>query len=297
MTDDVAVLGDFILTHDSIAEGVHYLPFDPPHSVGWKLAAVNLSDLASKGAEPVGALLSLTIAADSDGAWEKAFLDGLNEACVTFGLSLLGGDTIVLPTGAPRVLGLTAIGRAGKQVQSRAGGRPGDRLWLVGTLGDSAAGLAQLLTDPTASGPLVEAYRCPSPLLAAGRALALNATASMDVSDGLLLDLTRLCAASGCGAALDLAHLPLSSAFVVNRGNDLEARLFAATGGDDYAILAALPPEFDPFTLPLPRGATVALIGTLVAGDTVSLTYEGAAVPLPERLGHEHRTADDAVHD
>ena len=93
MTDDVAVLGDFILTHDSIAEGVHYLPSDPPHSVGWKLAAVNLSDLASKGAYPAGALLSLTIGADSDGSWEKAFLDGLNEACLVEAVDLtLDGD-------------------------------------------------------------------------------------------------------------------------------------------------------------------------------------------------------------
>ena len=167
----------------------------------------------------------------------------------------------------------------------------------VGTLGDSAAGLAQLLADPIASGPLVEAYRRPTPLLAAGQALAPDATASMDISDGLLLDLTRLCAASGCGAELDLAHLPLSPAFVADCGNNLDARLFAATGGDDYAILAALAADLDPFMLPLPRGATVTPIGTLVAGDTVSLTYEGAAVPLPERLGHEHRTADDAADD
>ncbi len=292
LADDVAVLGDLVLTHDSIAEGVHYLSSDPPGSVGWKLAAVNLSDLAAKGAQPVGAMLSLTIAGDSDGTWEKAFLEGLRQACDQFGLPLLGGDTIVLPAGAPRVLGLTAIGQAGSQVPARAGGRPGDRLLLVGTLGDSAGGLALLLADPTATGPLVEAYRRPTPLLTAGQALAPHASASMDISDGLLLDLSRLCAASKCGADVDLARLPLSAAFRQARGGDLQAILFAATGGDDYALLLALPPECDPFTLSLPSAATVTAIGTLVHGAAVSLEHEGAAIPLPERLGHEHRTAD-----
>src|SRR6476469_7730298 len=109
LLDDVAVLGDLVLTHDSIAEGVHYLPTDPPASGGWKLAAVNLSDLAAKGAEPLAALLSLTLS--GDGEWENAFLDGLAAACESYGLPLVGGDTIALPATAPRVLGLTVVGR------------------------------------------------------------------------------------------------------------------------------------------------------------------------------------------
>src|SRR5205823_6259014 len=103
-------------------------------------------------------------------------------------VALIGGDTIALPHGAARVLGLTAIGRAGERVPDRAGGRPGDRLWLVGTVGDAAAGLAQLKEDRQATGPLVDIYRRPVPLLGPGRALAPKATAMMDVSDGLLLD-------------------------------------------------------------------------------------------------------------
>jgi thiamine-monophosphate kinase len=293
LLDDAAVLNGLVLTHDSIAESVHYLPADPPASVGWKLAAVNLSDLAAKGAKPRGALLSLTIAGDSDGAWEDAFLDGLAEACAAFAMPLIGGDTIVLPRGAPRVLGLTAIGEAGSGVPSRTGGRPGDRLWLIGTLGNGAAGLQQLVADPSACGPLVDAYRRPVPLVAAGQALARCASASMDVSDGLLLDLNRLCAASGCGARIELGNLPLSEAFAEAHSESLSARLFAATGGDDYALLMALPPDFEPFTLSLPEGTKVTAIGSLVPGDTVSLTYEGASIPLPERLGHEHRTANN----
>ena len=284
LADDVALLGDLVLTHDSIAEGVHYLTADPPESVGWKLAAVNASDLAAKGAEPIAALLSLTLAGDSD--WEARFLDGLEAALAELGLKLIGGDTIALPSGAPRVLGLTAIGRAGPATPARSGGRPGDRLWLVGTLGDSAAGLAQLLADPAAAGPLVEAYRRPRPLLAAGRLLAPVASAMMDVSDGLLLDVSRLASASNLAAHIDLATLPLSAAFIASRGQD---RLFAATGGDDYALLVALPETEDPFTLPLPSGTIFAAIGRLVQGEGLFLTDGNMPVPIPERLGHEHR--------
>nr|MDQ3077835.1 AIR synthase related protein [Pseudomonadota bacterium] len=106
LADDAAVLGDLVLTHDTIAEGVHFLVDDPPASVGWKLVAVNLSDLAAKGAEPLAALMSATIA--GDGVWEEAFLAGVAAACEAYGLPLVGGDTIALPFGAPRVLGLTA---------------------------------------------------------------------------------------------------------------------------------------------------------------------------------------------
>src|SRR5688572_20615571 len=153
LADDVALLDGLVLTHDTIAEGVHFLPFDPPASVGWKLVAVNLSDLAAKGAAPRAALLSLTIS--GDGEWEEAFLGGIEAACEAYGLALIGGDTISLRAGAPRVLGLTAIGAAADHVPARSGGQEGDSLWLVGTLGDSAAGLAILLDDPGAHGPLV----------------------------------------------------------------------------------------------------------------------------------------------
>ena len=289
LLDDAAVLGDLVLTHDTIAEGVHYLPDDPPASVGWKLAAVNLSDLAAKGAAPAGALLSLTIR--GDGQWESGFLDGLAAACESYGLPLIGGDTIALPAGAPRVLGLTALGRTGGPVPARDGGRPGDNLWLAGTVGDSAAGLQLLRADPRSTGPLVDIFRRPVPLLAAGRALAPAASAMMDVSDGLLLDCSRLAQASGCGAELDLSALPLSRAFVAERGVGRAARLFAATGGDDYALLAALPPALDPFTLSLPADARLTRIGTLTAHGGLALSDDGGAVPLPERLGHEHRSS------
>ena len=291
LLDDAALFHGLVMTHDSIAEGVHFFPFDPPASVGWKLVTVNLSDLAAKGAAPAVALLSLTIAGDSE--WEDEFITGVEAACESYALPLIGGDTIALPDGAPRVLGLTAIGYAGTRVPNRSGGEPGDRLWLIGTIGESAAGLEQLRADPKATGLLVDVYRRPVPLLAAGEALAPHAKAMMDVSDGLLLDALRLAQASSCAAEIDLDPVPLSDAFIRARGKDLNARLFAATGGDDYALLAALPAGLDPLTLSLPSGTTMACVGILTDGPPeIRLTSDGRAIELPEKLGHEHRSSD-----
>jgi thiamine-monophosphate kinase len=287
LLDDAALLDGLVITHDSIAEGVHFLPTDPPASVGWKLVAVNLSDLAGKGATPAGALLSLTIAGEQ--SWTDAFVSGVEAACESYALPLIGGDTIALPKGAPRVLGMTAIGRAGERVPDRSGAEVGDLLWLVGSLGDAAAGLGQLRDNPAAAGVLVEAYRRPVPLLVAGRALAPHAHAMMDVSDGLLLDARRMAEASGCTLSIDLDSLPLSEPFIQTLGDGLDARLFAATGGDDYALLAALPPELDPASLSLPEGTRIARIGEVEAAEPgLALTSGGSPVDLPHRLGFEH---------
>ena len=287
LDDDAAVIGDLVLTHDMLAEGVHFPADDPPASVGWKLVAVNLSDLAAKGAEPVAALMGMSLLGDDE--WEEKFLSGVAAACETYGMALVGGDTIALPEGSPRVLGLTAIGRGGETIPSRGGGQPDDALWLVGTLGDAAAGLELLREDSEAEGPLVEAYRRPVPQLAVGRLLAPRATAMMDVSDGLLLDLSRLCAASGRAGRIDLDALPLSRAFIAEAGGDRRARLSAATAGDDYALLAALPSDFDPLSLSLPERTILARIGTLSDGEGIELFDAAGQVPLPEQLGYEHR--------
>src|SRR4051812_19057757 len=239
LADDAAVLEvggvTLVLTHDMIAEDVHFLPGDPPGDVAWKLVAVNLSDLAAKGARPVGMLLGYAL---GDDEWDRAFAEGLGVALRAFGVPLLGGDTVK----APRVLGLTAIGEAPGPVPSRGGAQAGDHLWVSGTIGDSGAGLAMLKGALPRDEALVERYRNPRPRVDAGQRLAPLVRAMMDVSDGLLIDASRMAAASGAAIAIDLAVLPMSDACRRAAGDDRAARLAAASAGDDYELLFAAAP-------------------------------------------------------
>ncbi|WP_298675031.1 thiamine-phosphate kinase [uncultured Sphingomonas sp.] len=273
LADDTARLGGFILTTDTLVEGVHFLPGDPAEDVAWKLLATNLSDLAAKGARPEAVLLNHPL---GDDRWDRAFLAGLGAALAAFDCALLGGDTVSLPPGAPRVLTLTAIG-ADAIAPARSGARPGDDLWVTGTIGDAGAGLA---IARGADGPaaLLAAYRRPRPHLSEGRLLAPHVHAMMDVSDGLLIDAWRMAAASGCAVTIDLAQVPLSPDYRVFGGDALAA----ATAGDDYQLLFAAAPG-----APIPAPAT--RIGRFAEGAGLALTDGDRAVPLPPRLGFEHR--------
>lgn len=168
LSDDSASLGQYVLTTDTIVETIHFLPGDLPGDVAWKLVVTNLSDLAAKGATPVGVLLNYPL---SGGAWDTAFLAGFAHVLRSFDTPLLGGDTVSLPHGAPRILTLTAIGSAAAATPLRSGANPGDLLYVTGTVGNAGAGLAIARGKP---GPdeLLDAYRRPQPRLAEGRALA-----------------------------------------------------------------------------------------------------------------------------
>jgi thiamine-monophosphate kinase len=274
LADDAAVLGDLVLTHDMIVEGVHFLASDPPADVAWKLVGVNLSDLAAKGATPVGCLLGIGMA--GDGAWAEAFATGLGAALSRYDLPLLGGDTVAMPAGAPRTFGLTAIGKA-DIAPPRSGAKPGDMLYVTGSIGDAGLGLALLKAGKASPKTAISAYRRPVPLLAQGRALAPVVNAMMDVSDGLLLDAQRMATASGLALTLDLDAVPLSQ---VVRASGMTA-IAAATAGDDYQLLFAAAPGAR-----LPVSATA--IGRFAKGDGLSLTEGGRAVPLPQSLGYLH---------
>jgi thiamine-monophosphate kinase len=296
LADDAAVLGDLVLTHDMLVEGVHFLASDPPEDVAWKLLAVNLSDLAAKGAVPLGVLMGFTLGDDD---WDRAFVDGLGVALAAFGVPLLGGDTVAAPA---RVLGLTAIGRSAR-APARSGARAGDGLWVTGTIGAAGAGLeiarSVLLRrqEPSAEGAAsrllpaqehsatcadrgltaeqalrLSAYRRPQPRLTEGQVLAPVVSAMMDVSDGLLIDASRMAAASGLALSIDLDAVPLAEG--------LDDVMAAATAGDDYELLFAF--DGDP-----PVAAT--RIGTFGEGAGLSLTSGGAAVAMPARLGWEHQ--------
>ncbi|MEA3010307.1 MAG: thiamine-monophosphate kinase [Sphingomonadales bacterium] len=289
LADDAAVLEiggrSLVLTHDMLVEGVHYLPSDPPGDVAWKLVAVNLSDLAAKGARPVGVLLGYSL---GEGEWDNAFVAGLGAALSAFDLPLLGGDTV--RGKGPRTLALTALGEAPGPVPSRAGGKAGDLLWVSGTIGDAGAGL-RILKGEVAPDPfLVERYRKPRPRLESGQRLAPLAAAMMDVSDGLLIDSSRLAAASAVGITVELGALPLSEAFLAAFGDGPEARLAAATAGDDYELLFAADPGRSAQILALQEelGLPLSRIGVLGEGSGLILALGGSPVPLPARLGWEH---------
>lgn len=268
LADDTAVLdvaaGRLVLTSDTMVAGVHYRPHDPADSIGWKLAAVNLSDLAAKGATPIGCLLNYALSGDAD--WDRAFLGGLNEALTRFAMPLLGGDTVAMPQGAPRSLTLTAIGAAPARVPLRTGARPGDTLWVTGAIGGAGFGPGGEPHDLTR-------YLRPQPRLAEGQAIALHATAMMDVSDGLLIDARRLAQASGVAIAIDLDAVPLTLP-----GLD---PLEAATAGDDYELLFTLPAGTTP---PVPATR----IGKVSSGSGLTLTSNGAPISLPGKLGYSH---------
>lgn len=281
LADDTAVwlppLGrELVITHDTIACGVHYLPADPASDVAWKLLAVNLSDLAAKGATPAGVLLGLTLGNREDEVWLRGFVAGLERVLAVFEVALFGGDTV--RWGGAAVLGCTAIGHVEPgRALARSGARVGDELWVSGTLGEAGLGL-QLAKASAASRSdkhLLNRYRRPDPRLALGRALPGLATASMDVSDGLLIDATRLAAASGAGVEIDLPRVPVAG-----------DAMAAVTAGDDYELL---------FTAP--RGAGIAALGTarvpvtrigrIVAGSGLRLLGPDGEIAV-ERPGWEH---------
>jgi thiamine-monophosphate kinase len=279
LADDAAVLGDLVLTHDMIVEGVHYLPTDPPADVAWKLLAVNLSDLAAKGAEPEGVLLGYPL---REAEWDAAFADGLGEALAHFGVPLLGGDTVSAPKGAPRMIGMTALGRSA-HAPDRRGARAGDGLWLVGAIGEAGAGLA-IAQGVEGPAELLMAYRRPQPLLDHGRALAPHANAMADVSDGLLIDVGRMAAASGLRAEIYLDAVPRSAALIAFAGDDRAARLAAVTAGDDYALILAA----DDAHADAVAAIGACPVGRFTAGRGLGLMDRDGIVPLPASLGYEH---------
>ena len=292
LSDDAAILdvdgAALVLTHDMLVEGVHFLGSDPAADVAWKLVAVNLSDLAAKGARPLGVLIGYSLTGDD--RWDTAFAAGLADALAAFDTPLLGGDTVAMPAGAPRALGLTAIGRATATAPSRAGARPGDNLWVTGTIGDSGAGLRIARGEADGPAALLARYRRPQPRLEAGAVLAGLASAMMDVSDGLLIDAARIAAASGVALSIDLAAVPLSADYRAYAGDDRAARIAAASAGDDYELLFTAPPEAGAAigALAMALGLPVTPIGTVQPGLGLSLSDGGAPVPLPERLGYLH---------
>lgn len=299
LTDDAASLTpppghDLVLTKDMVAAGIHFFADDPPDSIARKALRVNLSDLAAKGAEPVGYLLGLALPSDWTVEWMEAFSAALGEDQAHYGIALLGGDTVRAPGGL--TLSITAIGKVptGGMVR-RSGARAGDVLVVTGTIGDAALGLRLRLGTiaPPAEGAdhLLDRYLHPQPRSALAGAIRRHAHAALDISDGLMGDLGHMTRGSGVSAEVDATAVPLSAAARELVGRDATALTSVLTGGDDYEILAAVPlARFDAFQIEA-REANIPLtvIGRLVEGNDPPRAIDGRGrVISMGRASHDH---------
>jgi thiamine-monophosphate kinase len=240
---------DLVFTTDALTADLHFLRSDAPDLIARKMLRQNLSDLAGKGAKPLGYLMTTALDDAVDEAWVAKFVEGLAQDQAEFDIALWGGDTTKTP--GPLALTATLIGAvpAGCALR-RDGARPGDRILVTGTIGDGIFGLAAHrgeladLAEP-ARRSLAQRYVLPQPRVALGRMLAEHglAHAGMDISDGLAADLGHMCAASRCGAKIAVASVPLSDAVADLVAADPGLIATAITGGDDYELLLAVPPD------------------------------------------------------
>jgi thiamine-monophosphate kinase len=295
LKDDAALLRprdghELVLTVDGVMAGVHFLPDDPAAAIAHKALAVNISDLAAKGAGPAGFLLTLALPDGWTEPWLEAFSNGLADAARAFACPLLGGDTV--RSAGPLWISITAIGQvpSGGMVR-RTSARPGHRICVTGTIGDAALGLAlhRGSADPALAGLslddkkyLVERYLYPRPRLAVANTLRKHAAAAMDISDGLAGDLAKMMRAGGTSAEVETARIPLSPAAraAVAANPDLMDQI--VTGGADYEVLCAVPEDrlasFLAETLAL--GAPATPIGIVTVGE---------GLPVFRSSGGEHR--------
>jgi thiamine-monophosphate kinase len=297
LSDDAALLTpppgrELVLAADAMVAGVHFLSDDPPDSIARKLLRTNLSDLAAMGATPLGYLLTVSLPRDLPPGWLAGFAAGLAMDQAEFDLRVLGGDTT--STAGPVSLSLTIIGHlAPGTALRRNAAQAGDDLWVSGSIGDGTLGLSVALGERPGdmAGHLADRYRIPRPRMALGQGLVGLAHAAMDVSDGLVQDLGHLCRASGCGAEIEATRVPLSPAAtaLLRAEPGLLPRIL--TGGDDYELLFAAPPDaagrID--TLAAAIGTPATRIGRFVPGDPLVTVRDEQGAPMTlGRQGWSH---------
>lgn len=298
LKDDAAILSpppgmDLVLTKDAIVEGVHFRSEDPPGRIAQKLQRVNLSDLAAKGAKPLGYLLATAFRTDVDPAWLEGFAAGLAVDQQAFGWSLFGGDTVATP--GPMTFTLTAIGTVPKgKAVLRSGARAGDDIFVTGTIGDAGLGLA-LLTDPARLSDdalrraLIDRYQLPQPRVSFGSRLQGMAHACVDISDGLLADAGHVSEASGVALDLDLEAVPVSAGAeaMIAAGEAQKAELLAF--GDDYELLFTCAPTSRSQVewICAEEGLDAARIGMVRDGEGVRLLSGGSEIGI-KSTGYTH---------
>jgi len=305
LKDDCALLTpepgtELVVKTDPVAEGVHFLPGDAPQDVAWKALAVNVSDLAAKGAAPLGYLMALSFPEPPTTGWMTGFVEGLGAAQTRFGCHLLGGDTDRRP--GPLTISITIVGSVPQGgMVPRTTAQAGDALFVSGTIGDAGLGLELVKSaglqaawglSNAAADNLRQRYRRPEPRLALAAALRQYASAAMDVSDGLVKDLERMMRASGVAGHLVAADVPLSDPARAVLAHAPERLSQLITAGDDYEVLLALPEDrAGAFaTAAAAAGIPVTRIGQVLPGPP-ALTVEGLdgkPLVLPERTGWDH---------
>jgi thiamine-monophosphate kinase len=278
LSDDAAFLKppegcEIVLKTDAIVGGVHFFNDDPPDAVARKALRVNLSDLAAKGAKPLGFLLTLALPKDIGEAWLTDFAKGLRDDAANYRCPLFGGDTVRTP--GPVMISVAMVGSVpDARMVRRSGAKAGDTVFVTGTIGDAALGVqlrngAEWQLTGAQREHLLLRYLLPQPRQALAETILHEASAAMDVSDGLVGDLAKLCRVSGVAAVIDAARVPLSDAAKAVIAADAAALDTALTGGDDYEILCTVPPgKVDRFRVAaMAAKVAVTPIGTIKAGE------------------------------
>ena len=288
---------DLVLTTDAIVAGVHFFAGDPPADVARKALRVNLSDLAAKGAEPAGFLLTLALPASADDDYVALFAQALGRDAVAFGCPLLGGDTVSTP--GPLTISITAIGHVpvGSMVP-RGGAGADDRIYVTGTIGDGALGLLVCQNDERLRSLslgqrtfLADRYRNPQPRCGIAPILRRYASAAMDVSDGLAGDLAKMLRLARLSARIAWNGIPLSEAAREAVTQEPELREVVLTGGDDYEVLCTVPAaavaDFEQAAGTV--GMKVSCLGATVQGDSdVGFIKENGQAFQLDRLSFSH---------
>lgn len=290
--DDCAVLtageGELLFSTDLLMEGVHFLRSESsPEDVGWKAAAVNLSDIAAMGGKPVATFLSIALPKDAQGEWAERFIEGYRQISSQYDVPLLGGDTTSSLRDIAVNVGILGRCQSGKRLM-RSGAKVGETIYVTGPLGDSAAGLQAILKGIRRSEDvktLIERHKRPLPRVDAGVILIQSGKvgAMMDISDGIASDMRHIMKASKVGAVIELDRLPLSSELIsVCAEQGWDRYWLSTSGGEDFELLFTGPDglenELDIKVYP---------VGKIVDGNELTWTVEGSAVDY-DYMGYKH---------
>jgi thiamine-monophosphate kinase len=298
LSDDAAAVTpppgcDLVLTTDGVISGVHFFANDPADDIARRVLRMNLSDLAAKGARPLGFLLAIALPAGTDESWVAAFAKGLGDDAGHYACPLYGGDTDHTP--GPLSVSITAFGTVPeRRMVRRSTAKAGDSIVVTGSIGDAALGLLlrqgkSFPLTPAQQTFLKDRYRLPQPRNALAQAVLDHASAAMDVSDGLAGDLAKLCRASNVAADIDVARVPLSDAARAALAADPALLENILTGGDDYEILATLVSDRRDafFTAAEKAGVTVTEIGRMRAGEGARFLRDGTKLTFA-RASYSH---------